>query len=144
MLIQKNLHDAMAMIPKDAYAEYANGVVDGTPGQTYLHMASYGGRPNNVENWFHWGAGINKLDDTGHNALHYAADQDQLECVEVLLRYGCRSNVKDHQGKLPADLARGKAMTPSLPLLKPQRQGRRRESEEWPASPWLRDVCRGL
>ncbi|KAF5131153.1 Heterokaryon incompatibility protein 6, OR allele [Metarhizium anisopliae] len=41
----------------------------------------------------------------GYNALHYAADQAQLECVKVLLRCGCRSNVEDHQGKLLADLA---------------------------------------
>ncbi|EXU97117.1 ankyrin repeat protein [Metarhizium robertsii] len=40
----------------------------------------------------------------GYNALHYAADQAQLECAKVLLRCGCRSN-EDHQGNLPADLA---------------------------------------
>ncbi|KAK2616988.1 hypothetical protein QQS21_000077 [Conoideocrella luteorostrata] len=133
MFIQRNLHDALSMIPRDAYREYANRPLDGTSGQRYLHIAAYKGRADNVESWFHRGADINQLDDNNHNGLHYAADQGQMECVKRLLGCGCKPDVKDSLGKLPADLAREKGHDEVAALLE-------RASDSRDEDPYMQNI----
>ncbi|KAL7623788.1 hypothetical protein AAE478_005341 [Parahypoxylon ruwenzoriense] len=117
MHIQKNLHDALSMIPQNMFAEYANRPLDNTNGRTYLHIAAGAGRPSNIETWLRCGVDINKLDDEGHNALHYAAANRKPECVPILLRNGCRADVEDINGATPIDLARAAGHNEVVTLL---------------------------
>jgi len=41
---------------------------------------------------------INEQDDAGQTPLHLAADQGDLECVNLLLRYGANPNATDEDG----------------------------------------------
>ncbi|KAH0594630.1 hypothetical protein MHUMG1_07464 [Metarhizium humberi] len=63
----------------------------------------------------------------GYNALHYAADQAQLECVKVLLRCGCRSN---KQRNLPADLATEKGHDAVAAIIEATQAGEAEEEQE--------------
>ncbi|KAI0596488.1 heterokaryon incompatibility protein-domain-containing protein [Biscogniauxia sp. FL1348] len=117
MYIQKNLHDALSMIPQDTFPEYANRPLDNTHGQTYLHIAAGAGRPANIETWLRCGADINKLDDERHNALHYAAGNGKCECIPILLQNDCRRNVKDINGATPIDLAKAAGHAKVVTLL---------------------------
>ncbi|OAQ75945.1 ankyrin and HET domain-containingprotein [Purpureocillium lilacinum] len=106
MLIQRNLYDALTLIPQNTFAEYVNSPLDGTNGRTWLHVAAGRGRSSTAETWLRCGADVNKLDDEGHNALHYAAGNGKPECVSLLMRNGCRTDVQDMNGETPIDLAK--------------------------------------
>ena len=51
-------------------------------------------------------SGIDALDEFGLGALHYAAEEGHKGAIEVLLRAGARSDVKDELGKTPAQVAK--------------------------------------
>ena len=106
MLIQKNLHDALSMLPQDTFQEWINSPRDDTNGRTLLHLAAARGQVSLIETWLSLGADINKLDDEGHNALHYAAVNGQPASVPVLLKNGCPKDLKNLKGETPLDLAR--------------------------------------
>jgi hypothetical protein len=106
VLIQKNLHDALSMLPQDTFQEWVDSPRDNTNGRTLLHLAAGRGQVSMIETWLKCGADINKLDDEGHNALHCAAGNGQPSSVPVLLRNGCRRDVKDTTGETPLDHAR--------------------------------------
>ncbi|KAI1640004.1 heterokaryon incompatibility protein-domain-containing protein [Biscogniauxia mediterranea] len=150
MHIQRNLHDALSMIPQNTFAEYANRPLDNTHGQTYLHIAAGAGRPANIETWLRCGADVNKLDDEGHNGLHYAAGNGKHECVPILLQNGCQRDVKDINGATPIDLARAAGHDQVVALL--EESSLRPESEhgdaQGPISPvqetvpiWVDAIC---
>ncbi|KAJ6440201.1 ankyrin and HET domain-containingprotein [Purpureocillium lavendulum] len=117
MLIQKNLHDALSLIPQNTFAEYVNSPIDGTNGRTWLHIAAARGRVSTVQMWLTCGADINKLDDEGHNALHYAAGNGKPECIPLLIENGCRADVKDMKGATPIDVARDSGDNEAVSLL---------------------------
>jgi hypothetical protein len=106
MFVQKNLYDALSMLPQDTLQEWVNSPRDNTNGRTLLHNAAGRGDVSMIETWLKVGADINKLNDEGHNALHYAAGNGQPASVPVLLQNGCRRDVKDMKGQTPLDLAR--------------------------------------
>ncbi|KAI1491898.1 hypothetical protein F5X96DRAFT_678080 [Biscogniauxia mediterranea] len=150
MHIQRNLHDALSMIPQNTFAEYANRPLDNTHGQTYLHIAAGAGRPANIETWLRCGADVNKLDDEGHNGLHYAAGNGKHECVPILLQNGCQRDAKDVNGATPIDLARAAGHDQVVALL--EESSPRPESEhgdtQGPISPvqetvplWVDAIC---
>lgn len=108
LYIHKNLHDALTVLPQDAYVKYMNRPVDGRNGQSYLHVAAGNDRAAHVEVWLRCGADVDKVDNDGRAALHYASDGGHVDCVKTLLRYGASKDVQDHNGSTPIDLARGK------------------------------------
>lgn len=54
------------------------------------------------------GAHVNGANDVGMTALHFAVQRGNDRLVEFLAAKGARFDVKNKQGKTPADLARGK------------------------------------
>jgi Heterokaryon incompatibility protein (HET)/Ankyrin repeats (many copies) len=123
VFIQKNLHHALSMLPQNSFHEYANHPLDGTIGQTYLQIAAGAGQVSNIETWLRCGADINKLDNEGHNALHYAAGLGKPECVMTLIRNGCQRNIKDITGATPIDVARKAGHDKVVALLDESLQG---------------------
>ena len=55
------------------------------------------------------GADVNAVNNTGSSALHYAAQQGNEKMVEYLMAKGAKSDIKNKQGRTPAELARGRA-----------------------------------
>jgi ankyrin repeat protein len=55
------------------------------------------------------GADVNALNNTGSSALHYAATQGNEKMIEYLMAKGAKTDIKNKQGRTPAELARGKA-----------------------------------
>lgn len=47
----------------------------------------------------------NKQNDLGQTALHLACKASSVECVRLLLSYEADSSIKDHQDRVPRDLA---------------------------------------
>lgn len=117
LYIQKNLHDALTLLPQKAYVDYINRRMDGKDGQAYLHVSASRGRAPHVEIWLRCGAEKNQLDDNGQTALHHAAQEGQLDCVKVLLRYGVRKDIKDNHGATAVDLANAKGHTEVVQML---------------------------
>jgi ankyrin repeat protein len=54
------------------------------------------------------GANVNAANDVGMTPLHYAAQRGSDRIVEFLAGQGARFDVKNKQGRTPAELARGK------------------------------------
>lgn len=57
--------------------------------------------------------GANDKDQYGSTLLHIAADRDRVEAARVLLAHGASRNIRDKDGKLPADYAK----TPEMKAL---------------------------
>jgi ankyrin repeat protein len=57
------------------------------------------------------GADVNAINDAGMTALHYAVARGSDRIVEYLAGNGAKFDVKNKQGKTPADLARGRTAT---------------------------------
>lgn len=55
------------------------------------------------------GADVNAVNNTGSAALHYAAQQGNERMVQYLMSQGAKSDIKNKQGRTPAELARGRA-----------------------------------
>jgi uncharacterized protein len=54
------------------------------------------------------GANVNAANETGMTALHYAVQRGSDRIIEFLASKGAKFDVKNKQGRTPADLARGK------------------------------------
>ena len=70
--------------------------------------AVFGNKPNNIKFLVDNGGELEKVDKSGRSALHHACDQQHADCVEMLLKLGARTDVKDKKGRLPLDVARQK------------------------------------
>jgi len=57
------------------------------------------------------GADVNAVNDLGMTPLHYAVQRGADRVVEYLASKGARFDVKNKQGRTPADLARGRTAT---------------------------------
>ena len=57
------------------------------------------------------GADVNAVNDTGMTPMHYAVQRGVDRIIEYLASKGARFDVKNKQGRSPADLARGKTAT---------------------------------
>jgi ankyrin repeat protein len=55
------------------------------------------------------GADVNAVNNTGSSALHYAAQQGNEKMIEYLMAQGAKTDIKNKQGRTPAELARGRA-----------------------------------
>ena len=49
------------------------------------------------------GVYLNKVDDEGRTALHYAAKYGQKKTLELLIAYDAQLNIRDYFGKTPLD-----------------------------------------
>lgn len=108
LYIHKNLHDALSLLPQDAYVEYMNRPMDGRNGQSYLHVAACNGRTEHVKVWLRCGANPHRTDNDGRTALHYAADEGHVDCVKTLLCYDALKDAQDNDGGTPLSLAMAK------------------------------------
>jgi ankyrin repeat protein len=54
------------------------------------------------------GADVNAVNDAGMTALHYAAQRGSDRIIQYLAEQGAKFDVKNKQGRTPADLARGR------------------------------------
>jgi hypothetical protein len=68
------------------------------------------------------GADVNAVNEAGMTALHYAAQRGSDRIVEFLSSHGARLDIKNKQGRTPAELARGKtaALLTKLSAATPQ------------------------
>ena len=57
------------------------------------------------------GADVNAINDVGMTAMHYAVQRGSDRIIEYLAGKGARFDVKNKQGRTPADLARGRTAT---------------------------------
>ena len=48
---------------------------------------------------------VNAVDETGETALHKAAKNGHVIVCHVLIKRGCQTDIKNHQGKTASDLA---------------------------------------
>ncbi|PVH72592.1 ankyrin and HET domain-containing protein, partial [Cadophora sp. DSE1049] len=104
-------------MPQNCYTEYVNSPLDATIGQRHIHLAAAKGQAASLETWLQCGADIDILDDEGDSALHFAAGWGRVDCAAILLRYGCRRDIKDIKGKTPMDYAREKGFNEMITLL---------------------------
>ena len=49
------------------------------------------------------GASVDYLDEQGANALHIACFNNDIECAQILLEYGCDYKQRDERHQLPVD-----------------------------------------
>jgi len=73
-------------------------------GQTLLNWASAFGTKEIVEYLCSKGANVNK--GYRSSSLHYAACFGKSSIAEVLLKYGANPEIRDNDGKTPAEKAR--------------------------------------
>ncbi len=57
------------------------------------------------------GADVNAANDAGMTPMHYAVQRGVDRIIEYLASKGARFDVKNKQGRSPADLARGRTAT---------------------------------
>ncbi|MGH9332103.1 MAG: ankyrin repeat domain-containing protein, partial [Vicinamibacterales bacterium] len=55
------------------------------------------------------GADVNAVNNLGNTALHYAAQQGNERIVEFLIGKGAKLDLKNKQGRTPAEVAKGRA-----------------------------------
>ena len=73
---------------------------------TLLHIAAFNGRLDIIRYFVdEKKVDINKADNDGEIALHFAAKSDKMTVVKFLLNKGADSSLKDQDGKTPRDLA---------------------------------------
>ena len=56
------------------------------------------------------GADINAVNEIGNSALHYAVQRQAAPIIEALAARGAKFDVKNKQGRTPAELARGRTV----------------------------------
>ncbi len=69
----------------------------------WVIAAKYG--PNETRKVIEWGADIDKQNQDGHAAIHYAAGQGKVENVKVLLEHKSNINIRNKWGDSPLHLA---------------------------------------
>lgn len=72
-------------------------------GLTPIHMAS---GLKIAEFLITKGANVNAVDGSGNTALHINAQKGSRQIVELLLKNGAKTDIKNEFGEIPADLAR--------------------------------------
>eukprot|EP00727_Mastigamoeba_balamuthi_P014496 m51a1_g9671 hypothetical protein (186) ;mRNA; r:1265523-1266814 len=88
-------------------------------GQTALHWACASGYPTTATLLLKHGANPNAQDKEGEFPMHKAAWKGSVECVNVLVGAGAKTDVVNHAGKKPVDLCRvaecRRALLPQAP-----------------------------
>jgi ankyrin repeat protein len=104
--------------------ERAPGInIETSTGNTALLHACALGREHVVEALLDRYANINQQNCYGHAALHVAAMNGSIRCTKLLLERGARSDMKDHNGKTPYDLALEHGFSGILTILGQYRGG---------------------
>ena len=92
-------------------------------GRTPLHWAAWQGHTNGqtvtdtlAAVLITAKANVNAVDKVGRTPLHYAAEMGHDAIVKALLAAGADAQVRDRDGKTPADLARARQLTSTLGL----------------------------
>ena len=88
--------------------------------QTPLMIAAREGGVDTVALLVEQGANIHACDSNGATALHIAARpwwRENVELLEILLRGGARTDIRDNRGRTPLDLARHAGFEQSASLL---------------------------
>jgi ankyrin repeat protein len=57
------------------------------------------------------GADVNAANDLGMTPVHYAVQRGVDRIIEYLAAHGAKFDIKNKQGRTPADLARGRTAT---------------------------------
>jgi hypothetical protein len=102
-----SVHDAEGKVKK-LISRGANIVSNSTSRQTIIHIAARKGSKELVEISLQHGQDPNQQDEAGNAAVHCAAlseDENSVECIHLLVRYGADVNAINRQGKLPISIA---------------------------------------
>ncbi|KAI9350784.1 DHHC palmitoyltransferase-domain-containing protein, partial [Obelidium mucronatum] len=85
-----------------------------TMGRTSLMWAAYqGNSEDTMRVLLKFNALIDRTDSTGMTALHWAVVSNHLKFAKILIDAGASTDMKDPQGKTPADWAQEKGFLPS-------------------------------
>nr|XP_024219958.1 ankyrin-1 [Halyomorpha halys] len=84
---------------------------------TALHMAAVSGSPDAVQELILAKVEIDAQNSMNNTALHLAVDRQDFEVVKKLLRFGALTNITDHEGRAPLDLATEKRSLAIMTLL---------------------------
>lgn len=104
MKVSRNLYEALATLPGNAYVEYANRPTT-EQGGTLMHGAAKKGRYSYLRHYIARGADPNIADEKGQTALHHAAAGGFADCVEVLCNGGALRARENKVGETPEDVA---------------------------------------
>lgn len=104
MKVSKNLYEALATLPGNAYVESVNRPTT-EQGGTVMHGAAKRGRCSYLRHYAARGADPNVADENGKTPLHHAAAGGFTDCVEMLCKAGALRAAKDKSGETPEDLA---------------------------------------
>ncbi|XP_061110524.1 oxysterol-binding protein-related protein 1-like isoform X1 [Conger conger] len=96
-------------------------------GWTALHLASYFGHREVVEELLKAGADVNLANEEGDTALHKAALTERKEIVLLLLRYDSRPSAINGTGRIPRDCTRDDEIITMLDAAERREQRRAEE-----------------
>lgn len=117
MKVSRNLYEALATLPRNAYLEYVNRPTT-EQGGTLMHGAAKKGRCNYLRHYATRGADPNISDESGQTPLHHAAAGGFTECVEVLCKSGALRETKNKNGETPEDIALASGHHETVQLLR--------------------------
>ncbi|KAJ3030949.1 UNVERIFIED_CONTAM: Palmitoyltransferase zdhhc13 [Siphonaria sp. JEL0065] len=84
-------------------------------GRTSLMWTAYqGNSEESMKVFIKLGASIDRTDSTGMTALHWAVVSNHLKFAKILLDAGASPEIKDPQGKTPADWAQERGLLPTF------------------------------
>ncbi|MCW7542077.1 ankyrin repeat domain-containing protein [Aquabacterium sp. A7-Y] len=75
-------------------------------GSQIIHLASFAGHCDDIENALSAGANIDAIGDLGLSALHYAVLGESLDAVRLLISKGANLTLENEFGETPAQMAR--------------------------------------
>ena len=114
------IHDASLEVVKYLISVGANVNKIGYEECTPLMYEVYVRNIKNVQYLIKQGVDVNyqrKLD--GYTSLHFAAQRCGLEMIQLLLKHGAHTHLKNDKNQTALDLAKEKSFTEALDILKP-------------------------
>ncbi|XP_031640648.1 serine/threonine-protein phosphatase 6 regulatory ankyrin repeat subunit A-like [Contarinia nasturtii] len=97
-----NAHEEIAMIILNKGADFRHQKLEG--GKSIIIEAVLKGMTNVVEKLLDKKADVNKFDNRGYSALHYACKLGKMDIATSLIRHGADVKAKNHVGHVPGDL----------------------------------------
>lgn len=147
MKVSRNLYEALATLPENAYQDYVNRPTT-EQGGTVIHGAAKKGRCSYLRHYIARGADPNIADEKGQTALHHAAAGGFADCVEVLCKGGALRERKNKDGETPEDAALSSGRHETVRLLRewkprpdPETPSIQREEDGPGELIWIDAIC---